>query len=190
MDVLEALSLRRTVHLYKEGEISPSLLREALTMALYAPNHKFTFPWKFLIVGHETRAALQEISKKISIEKKQGSWTVEDEVSWEAKCRKKVLNPGALVVFCCAHNEDSFRQREDYATVACSIQNFCLALTAHGYGTKWSTGALTRRPETYSLLGVEPKEFEIVGFVWAGVAEEPAPPRKRPELDDVLDILP
>jgi len=189
MEVLEALRTRRTVHSYQESEIAPEVLKEALELALLAPNHKFTFPWKFVVVGSETRAKLFELNKYVK-RKTDEPFTPEEEEKLEQKLRPKMLHPAALVVFCCAKNEDDFRQREDYATIACSIQNFTLALTGHGYGTKWSTGAITRAPETYKLLDVNPDAHEIVGFVWVGHGDAPLPPQKRPSLDEVLVHLP
>ena len=116
MHVKEAIDARRTTHLYREGEVDPAIIHEALTLALYAPNHKFTFPWKFLMVGPETRFALKELKKQISLEKKPGGYDPEEVLALDRKLCQKMLNPSFLVVFCCAVDEDDFRQREDYAT--------------------------------------------------------------------------
>ena len=43
-------------------------------------------------------------------------------------------------------------------------------LAAHslGFGTKWSTGALTRLAEIYKILGIDESKETIVGLLWVG----------------------
>ncbi len=85
--------------------------------------------------------------------------------------------------------EDDFKSREDYAATACAIQNFMLAAHALGYGTKWSTGAITRLPESYQLFEVNPDEASIVGMLWIGKPEQ-VPDVSRPDVENVRRFLP
>lgn len=187
MDVIEAIAQRRTVHMYRDSEIDPVILEQALEAALLAPNHKFTFPWKFVVVGDETRKKLVGLAKQMKM--KEGM-TPEQEATLEQKLQHKMLHPAALVAFCSRRSDDAFRQREDYATVSCSIQNFTLALAGHGYGTKWSTGGITTAPQTYEWLEVDPAAYDIIGFVWVGHAAAPLPEQRRPALQEVLQKVP
>lgn len=188
MDVVEAIRARRTVHLYQPGEIEQATLREALELALCAPNHKFTFPWKFTLVGPQTRQALQVFAKTLKMAGK--TLSEDEEAALDRKLQAKMGNPAGLVVFSVERSEDDFRQREDYATVACSIQNFTLALAAKGYGTKWGTGGITREDEAYRILQIDRSAFDIIGFLWVGHSSVGLPPQKRPSLESVLDVLP
>ncbi len=190
MDTLEALRTRRTTQNYQPSEIPQETLLTALETALYAPNHRFTFPWHFVIVGRETRQQLKEQAKQAKLQARHSPATPEEEAKIDQQLSEKILFPAALVAFCCAQSKDPIRQREDYATLACSIQNFCLALHAMGYGSKWGTGDLTTSPATYQLLGIEREHHEIIGFVWIGEPEGPLPPQKRPSLHEVLRVLP
>ena len=63
-----------------------------------------------------------------------------------------------------------------------------LAITAEGFGGKWGTGGLTRDPETYDVLGIDPDKESIEGFVWLGTPKI-VPSITRPELVDVLRQL-
>lgn len=190
MDTWETIRLRRTIHTFQPSEIEDSLLREALELALWAPNHKLTAPWKFVVVGPDTRHALMELNKELDRKKSSAPITPEEQASQDRKLQAKMGNVASLVVFCCSLTEDNFQQREDYASVCCGIQNFMLALTSRGYGTKWSTGKLTRHAKTYEILGIAPTLHEIVGFVWVGQPSQPHVSPKRPELSDVLVMLP
>lgn len=190
MEVFEALRTRRTVQNYRQSDIPEEVLREALEAAMYAPNHKLTFPWKFVIVGDETRQKLKEQAKQAKLKGRPTPATPEEEAKLDKQLTQKILHPAALVAFCCAQSSDAFRQREDYATLACSVQNFSLALHARGYGSKWGSGELSYAPATYELLGIDRTQYEIIGLIWVGHPEGPVPAQKRPALDDVLEVLP
>ena len=63
-----------------------------------------------------------------------------------------------------------------------------LSLHAQGIGTKWSTGGVTKHPDTYALLGVDAEQERIVGFLWAGYAATvPAP--EKPALAPLVTRL-
>jgi hypothetical protein len=108
-----------------------------------------------------------------------------------ANVRRKMGTPAVLVVASVVRHTEPAVAREDYAAVACAIQNFCLSLWAEGVGSKWSTGAITTAAETYSLLGVDAELEEIVGFVWAGLANgAPSKAKRRLQLQDVVRQVP
>ncbi len=190
MDALEAIRQRRTAQAFGPSTISDEDLREALQVAMLAPNHKLTFPWKFVVVGPESRQALKEQKKQEALAKRITPATDAELAKMEEQLQLKMLNPAALVAFCCTRNEDEFRQREDYAAVCCGIQNFTIALAAKGYQTKWSTGRVTRSPDTYELLSVDPTRFEIVGFLWVGKVKGDLPFQMRPPLEAALSYCP
>ena len=52
----------------------------------------------------------------------------------------------------CTISEDEIRFQEDYAACACGIQNMMLTFWSNGYGTKWTTGPVTRYPDFPALL--------------------------------------
>lgn len=168
---------RRTVHIYKDTEIPQEEVMACLELALLAPNHKHTYPWSFVVVGMETRRQLVALA-------------TEGKASKQEKASTKILNPGALVAFCCKRSDDPKQAREDYASVAAAIQNYSLSMMAKGYYSKWSTGKLSSREETYEILGVDAKTQEIVGFIWAGEPMVRIPEQKRPEFAATVKVLP
>ena len=183
MEALEALLTRRTVHQYTPGEVPQEVLEAGLEAAHQAPCHRFTWPWRFTIVGSKGREAIAEVGVAL---KARGR---DLDASARAAVRAKLLNPGALVVLRQVLAEDAAIREEDYAACACAAQNFMLALHAHGYGTKWSTGGVTRDPQTYACLGVDAERERIVGFLWAGTpAKIPTPP--RPTWRDLVEQVP
>ena len=186
MGVQDVIRQRRTVHNYQKSDISLEDLQEGLEAALQAPNHRFTFPWRFTIVGEQTRQKLADLAAALKAARK----GERGEPREQKRARDKILNPAALVVFFCRISEDPFTAKEDYASVACAIQNFTLVMTEKGYGSKWSSGKITRDPEMYRLLGVDPQSWESCGFIWVGKQDGKLASRRRPALSDVLTVSP
>lgn len=186
MDLQQLIADRRTIHDYRVEPLPEGALERAIAAAIAAPNHRMTEPWRFVRVGPETRARLLEISADL---KSKGG-----ELSAPAleKLRTKMLSPAELLVICEVRNEDPETAREDYAAVACAVQNAMLALWAEGIGSKWSTGAVTTDERTYQSLGIDAADEQIVGFFWAGYpARSDTPkPRRRRSLNEILRSVP
>lgn len=184
MNVREAILERRTVHRYSTEPIPDGAIERAIECAIAAPNHKLTNPWRFTQVGPEGRGAIENLYVKLKRETSDG---LSDER--EERYRRKVGNPPALVVPSQVLAEDDFTRREDYAAVACAIQNFMLSLRGDGIFAKWTTGSVTRQPETYEILDIDPDEEEIVGFVWVGYPREDRVDVEKPGRRPVDEVV-
>jgi nitroreductase len=184
MDAIENLLIsRRTIHSYAEAEVPENVLRQALEVALWAPNHRLTKPWKFIRLQGQARGALAEIA--IQLKEKKGPLT---EIKKNA-IQKKYLYEGSLTIFAHARDPNPEVDLENYATVACGIQNFSLYLWDQGYGSKWSSGGIISADATYQLIGVSSDEFRIVGLLWAGTAVVTPKPQERGELSQYLTSI-
>ena len=167
----ETILQRRTVHDYTRQPLPEGALERALECALRAPNHKLTNPWRFTRLGPKARQALTLLALDLKCPDRANPKRVET-------IRAKFTNPPELVVVSQLRNpQDPLRQKEDYAAVACAIQNISLSLWSEGVGSKWSSGGVTRHERTRALAQI-PEEEEVVGFVWMGYPEKvPNPPR-------------
>ena len=171
----ELVRTRRTIHKYLPKSVDPAAIDRALEAAHYAPNHKLTWPWRFTRVGPEMRQEITALAVRVKEEK------VPLSDHQRAGVRSKFSNPAALIVVSVVRTDDAFQAREDYAATSCAIQNLMLSLHADGVGSKWGTGAITRRSETYGLMGIDADDEEIVGFLWVGVPEL-VPSIQRPDV--------
>lgn len=184
MNTHQTLMTRRTIHDYKTDPLPEGALKRALQAATRAPNHKLTNPWRFTLMGPETRERITEIGVAEK-RKKRGGLSEAAETS----IRTKFSRPPELIAVSQVIDADPHRRREDYAAVSCAIQNIQLSLWSEGIGSKWSSGGVTNASETYKTLGIDPAVEEIVGFVWVGFAEVvPDPPRTA--LAEVMRTTP
>lgn len=188
MDLYEALLSRRTIYAFEDRPVPGEALLRALEAARWAPNHKLTEPWRFSVLGAETRAALGEVAARLGRDKAKGLSPEETERQVKRATEKVTKVPALVVVSQVRTPNDALRAREDYAAVACAIHNLVLSLWSEGVGCQWGTGGVTRDPETYRLLGIDPEAEEIVGLIKAGYPERVPPARRRP-LEDVVRRL-
>jgi len=183
MNVRETILTRTTVHEYAPEPIPDGCVERAVETALTAPNHRMTEPWRFVRPTREAREALVAISQRLKSEKLNGP--LPEKVA--AAVREKMMNPAELLVIVRVRDPDNEVAREDYAAVACAVQNAALSLWSEGVGSKWSTGAVTRDAQTYQRLSVDPEREEIVGFFWIGMpSSSPRKPRRKLEVEDVV----
>ena len=180
-----ALTARRTVHDYDPDRPVPAeAIERALACAVRAPNHKLTNPWRFTRVGPETREGIVALGVRLKSEGRELPPPV------LAKIRRKFTSAPELLVVSQVLDHDEHRRREDYAAVACAIQNLMVSLWSEGVGTKWSSGGVTRHDDTYALAQI-PAGEEIVGFVWIGYPErEDCPTAPRRPVDEILRAVP
>jgi len=61
MDVENTIRARRTHKQYGSETVSEAVVRELVDLARWAPNHKLTNPWRFRLLGPETRAQIDEL---------------------------------------------------------------------------------------------------------------------------------
>ena len=100
------------------------------------------------------------------------------------KIRDKMLNPSHLLIATQVCTANQAQKLEDYAACACAIQNLSLSLVADDVGCKWSTGKITKDPNTYQIAQINSCEEEIIGFIWIGYGTEP-PLIKRPLISTI-----
>jgi len=176
----EVLTGRRTINLYLQTPVPEALVREAIEVATWAPNHHVTEPWTFYLLGRETIGNCLDLLRDIVTENKDAAAADFKVQSWSEK-------PGWVVVTCRRAGDD-LRQREDYAACSAAIQNFMLYLWKAGVGTKWTTGDITRDPRFSKTLGLGADEA-VVGLVWYGYPKI-TPTQSRKPVVEVLRKLP
>ncbi len=185
----DVLNSRRTVHRFSERPIEESIVKQALQAANQAPCHKHTHPWRFYLLGHETRQTLVPTISHLAAAKslQKNSTDPEHDVR---RAIGKVLNPPLLAAVTSKLTpQNPFRQKEDYAATVCALHNMVLSLWGNGVSAKWSTGSVTRHSETYENLGIDPEKEEIIGFVKAGYADA-VPTVSKPTVEDTARYLP
>jgi nitroreductase len=175
--VAELIRNRRTINLFTPEPVAKEVVLEAIELARWAPNHRLTEPWRFYLFGPETAAAAAECWSDFEAELK-------GEAAGIARRKRLAGIPGHFVLTS-ARDEDSLIELENYAATSCAAQNLMLYLWQRGVGVKWTTGAITREPRMYELLGIDAELERIAGYFWYGRPRVIARQRRR-SVDEIV----
>ncbi|MFK8068673.1 MAG: nitroreductase [Gammaproteobacteria bacterium] len=181
MNIQNLIKKRRSISSFKSEIPSERIIQKAIKMASWAPNHHLTEPWRFYLLGEETKQAVIELNAKI-VDKKKGARAA------NKKREKWSKVPGWLVVTM-TKSSDQLQQQEDYAACACAIQNLSLYLWEKDIGIKWTTGDVTRDQKFYDLIWVDPEIETVVGLIWYGYPDD-IPNSKRKPIEEIIVRLP
>ena len=179
MEIAEAIKKRRTIHIFSKKSVPNEVIEKSIVAANQAPCHRLSFPWRFTSIGMKKRELLYQLQVALKF----GDMPKDDCVL--KKIREKMLNPSHLLIATQICSESQVQKLEDYAACACAIQNLSLSLVADEVGYKWSTGKITKDPSTYKIVQINPKEEDIIGFIWIGYGSNP-PPIKRPLISTIF----
>lgn len=173
----ERIRSRRTTKLFLKQAVSRELIRDAIEVARWAPNHHLTEPWHFYLLGDAKIAQSIELIRTIVAENKD-----EELAAFKASSAAEI--PGWLLVTC-QKSDDELLQLEDYASCCCAVQNLTLYLSEAGVACKWTTGLITRDRRFFDLLDIDAGKEFVVGLIWYGYPKI-LPTQNRKEVADIL----
>ena len=185
MDAIEALRSRRSIGKL-EGDVDDATVRELIELAVLAPNHRLTEPWRFTVVRGAARERLGSVWAPLGVAKLplQGA---ERAAALEREAAKLKRAP-VLIVVSVRTDADAVTATEDLCAAAAATQNLLIAANAKGLGAMWRTGDMAESLEVKQFLGLDPSD-RIVAFVYLGAPAMEAPQPKPRSVDAVTRIL-
>jgi nitroreductase len=180
-DVFGAMEARRSVKKFTERRVARSEIERLLSVAALAPNHRLTEPWRFYVLGAESRRQYGDVlggRKARKMEDADAAALVRAKVAGEHEALP------AMIAVAMTVSEDAEQTREDFAATFMAIQNLALAAVALGLGTHIKTGAVMDDPDARAAVGVNENE-RIVAVVNLGEPETLPSPRSRTPAADV-----
>lgn len=174
MHVDEAIRQRRTHKVYGGGAISDQTLRELLDLAIWAPNHGLTEPWRFSVVAGSRLAALASAIEAAfdAMDRGDGDAGAERLRLKKRKMARRLAGAGAVIAVSYLQTpERPLLDREDYAATACAVQNILLAATARGLVGLWGTGKVMGHPQVRAFLQQTEEEAQV-GVIFLGTPQQ------------------
>ena len=169
MDVEQAIRARRTHKQYGPKPVDDVTVRELVDLARSAPNHKVTNPWRFRVLGPETRRRIEELAGE--------------------KEAVKLRRAPTLLLVTAMPSDDPVLAGEDVLATACAVYAILLGATARGLASYWRTPACFRDPEIREVLGLAPGEH-VVALVHLGPRVSEPPPKERAPVEEIFSVLP
>ena len=162
MDAIEAIRTRRMLPKVRDDRPSRVQIEELLDLAVRAPCHHLTEPWRFIVLAGDERGRLGRAIADDAIER--GTDAVDAKADGEKKVQRA---PVIVVVTCVPSDEPDVVEREEFASVAMAIENLLLAAHASGIGVMLRTGPVAYSKAIREHLELAPNEH-VVGFVYMG----------------------
>lgn len=184
MEVQELLLKRRSVYPKQfTGEIIPKpALLKAFEAANWAPTHKRTQPWRFIVYTGESLNALVDQWKHLA----ERNMLVKGEPWTEAMENKYMqFRKCSHIIGLACHYSGLVPEVEETCATAASVQNFWLSLHDQGYTGYWSTGNGVFGEEMHAYMQLEENE-KALGYFLAGVAEGVIPPSVRKPVEEFV----
>lgn len=175
MDVKEAIAARRSIKRFTERPVTQAEIESLLEGAVQAPNHRMTEPWRFWVLGPESRRAYGRVlggRKARKVEDPEAAAAVRQKVEEENAALP------AVIAVSIRQDENPEIREEDYAAAMMAVQNILLAATSIGLGTHVKTGAVMDDPGARAAVGV-PADERIVALINLGEPEDVPSPKPR-----------
>jgi nitroreductase len=176
-DLAELIRRRRTSMLVdKERPVPHDMLRDLCELAVWAPNHNRTWPWRFAIADGDARGRLGEVIADAM--QRHG-----DPPEKVQKARTKYLRTPVTVVVGSAPGDSHLRTAENRDAVAAGIQIMLLAATEQGLASYWGSCPKGANDVVAELCGFEPGTHisALIYMGWATTTVE-SPGRPAPDV--------
>jgi len=178
-DTLALMAGRRSASAPVLAAPAPSAeeLEALLRLGARAPDHGKLFPWRFLILRGEAKAALARELERLAPDQPNPDKAL--------AALAKLRNPPLTVAVISKVIECNIPEWEQVLSSGAVCMNLLIAADAMGYGANWITDWYAYDDRAIRLLGLGPGE-RVAGFVHIGTLPEPPLERVRPELDKLV----
>ena len=153
---------------------SPAEVERILALGARTPDHGKLFPWRFVVMGRESRAALAQALAPLARRQADPGKAL--------KVLDKLTAPPLTILVVSApiegHKVPVWEQQLSAGAVCMNLEH---AANALGYAASWITDWYSYDRQALELIGVRAGE-QVAGFIHVGtLAEEPLE-RPRPDL--------
>lgn len=162
---------------YTGEKVDDVIIQQMLENANWAPTHKFTEPWRFIVYTDEGRKKLAELQASVYKQKTQVDGTFKEE-RYQNLLTKPMDSSHVILVYMKRDEKKSVPEVEELGSVFCAVQNMYLTATAYGVGCYLSTGGVTYFEESKAAFGLSPED-KIIGFLHVGIVKSDFSPRGR-----------
>lgn len=152
---------------YTGEKVDDSIVRQMLENANWAPTHKLTEPWRFIVYTGEGRKKLAEIQASVYKEKTLADGTYKEE-RYQNLLTKPMDSSHIILLYMKRDEKKSVPEIEEMGATFCALQNMYLTATAYGVGCYLSTGGVTYFEESKKAFGLSPED-KIIGFFQVGI---------------------
>jgi len=187
MKLIEAvdkvISERRSIYtnMFSGEKVNDEIIRKMLENANWAPTHKHTEPWRFVVFKDAGLAKLADFQATLYKLKNTENF---DEKKFEKLKTKPLQCSHVIAIGMRRDGKESVPEMEEIAATACAVQNAWITASAFKVGCYWSTGGVTFYKEAKEFFGLGDKD-KLMGFLYIGMPKSDKWPKgKRTGISD------
>ena len=168
-EILNLIKNRRNTKRFTDKNISKADIETILESGTWAPNHRNTEPWRFVIVSKFSKIKEKISNQLVSLQESKSSTPLSQEQ--KTTLINTVNSAPCYIYVFSTPGETAEITEENYGAVCCAIQNMQLTATSMGLGIGWSTGKMAKIKNLHSILNID-QTFKIVGVLTLGYPKE------------------
>ncbi|MEG0819947.1 MAG: nitroreductase, partial [Brevundimonas sp.] len=183
-EVLARLAVRRSASAQLLAAPGPSEaeIEQILHLGARTPDHGKLFPWRFVVLGPQSRAELSEALAALA--------ETQGRVDKDLAVLAKLANPPLTIMVVSTpiqgHKVPVWEQQLSAGAVCMNLEH---AADALGYSASWITDWYSYDPAAVALFGVQDGET-IAGFIHLGTVTEAPLERPRPNMAHKIERRP
>lgn len=168
---------------YTTQEIPDEYILQVLESANYAPTHKLTQPWRFIVLRKDAKHKLGLELARLYQEQTPPAQFLQKK--YEALV-EKADQSSCIIVLNAQLHPDQIPEWEEIAAFACAVQNMALTAEALNIGAYWSSpGTIKQLPEYFNMAENE----KCFGLFFMGFHNEGPREAKRSPMEDKVKWL-
>lgn len=149
-------------------------LAQILSLGARTPDHGKLFPWRFVVLGPQSRAELGAQLRALA--------SSQGRPDKDTKVLSKLVNPPVTIMVVSApipdHKVPVWEQQLSAGAVCMNLEH---AADAYGFSASWITDWYAYDDQATALFGIQPGET-IAGFIHLGTLVEAPLERPRPDM--------
>src|SRR6267154_1930398 len=169
---------------YTREKVDDAIVKQMLANANWAPTHKLTEPWRFVVFTGEGLKKLAAFQSECYKQVTQAKGTF-DEKKYEGLKSKPFECSHIIAIGMKRDEKKSVPEWEEMGAVFCAIENMYLTATAYGAGCYLSTGGITNFSEAKPFFGLGEGD-KLVGFIHIGIPNGPSATGKRKPIEEKI----
>ena len=172
---LDFLALRRSASPFELTGPAPDegTLETLLRLAARVPDHGKLFPWRFVILEGEAKAAFAARLEALA--------AGQPDAAKALATLGNLKTPPLTVAVISTFTPGKIPEWEQRLSAGAVCMNLLIAAQAMGFGANWITDWYAYDPQATALLGLGERE-EVAGYVHIGTAPTPPLERARPDV--------
>ena len=163
---------------YTAEEIPVEQIRQVLESANYAPTHKLTEPWRFVVFRKGGKLKLAEELARLYKETTTGDKFLQKKYD---SILEKAAQSSCIITLSAHLSSDKVPEWEELAALACAVQNMALTAEALNIGAYWSSPGMISDLNSFLEMDEQDKCF---GLFYMGYHNDVPREAKRTPIEE------